>query len=388
MDIADLIENTAWSNHLTCSGEAADILKGWLMDLLGADRKAQERAMEHLEDALLYPGVLCSAVPIVVPILLLLVEGAERKRQADLLSFIRVFNENTHEPNLESIAEHSSSVTRPYESFSALRYATVHAVEQGANLYFRLLTQKPRKRLSDLEAMAAILLSYMPTANVELLTLYRDAVFREKRSIYQAMVMEAARRIGKGKELWHRLLLELLREHRDDQSIAVSRFLAGCFLVTELGEEAPVDAWDALAGAGKESGSAHLPTLLEGVDRTTRFTIYKTLLTRARLEYESEVYEYTFELLRAAINEEVHVTGSGPNITDAGERIVNYHLRGPKAALPAILTSQQREALEVVLSDHRVWAKRANFWEYFGLPMSRDGIRKLLEREPLAGQSS
>lgn len=116
-----------------------------------------------------------------------------------------------------------------------------------------------------------------------------------------------------------------------------------------------------------------------------RFDTMQVALSCKMLPFATTHYSLVFEMLKCAFNKDVwyrfySVTGS-----PSGLVMHEFSLYGSKAPPVYVLNCLQQRALDLVLEIDWFWEGKVNFWDHFGLPEDRDGLKRLAESRSAAG---
>jgi hypothetical protein len=264
----------------------------------------------------------------------------------------------------------------PYEDETALLKALQHEIDAGLDVYLRFLeTVESVSTATEEHALAADLIGRCANASDARVVAYlQEAVSKETRPMYQAIYMMATKRLHQHSvdvvELWTKWM-------RSVGSPTV-RFLAATFLMCARGK------WDdetasVFCDSIEASSNVSLVEIMESESPRSRFSFYKMYLDSPKMPFPNLISDDVFELLRSAFNDNARYWVHSRTRDVNGRAVIRYTMEGPKLPPVAHLDEQQRQAVKLVIELDALWEMETNFWEWFGLPSTREALSKLLQ---------
>ncbi len=389
------LDKVSWQTLKTCAGSAHEI-PGLLRTLIANDAEVRAQALEKLSDAVDHQGGLCEASVHIVPFLIELLTYESVKEKPGILALLWLIYSGGPALNAERDAwlkplyekEHRDFV---YEANVAQAIAkTAHeAVREGIAIYIELLKDSdPTVRLGALWLLACF------TTESSRITPEFMSIIRSE----QEAEVKATAIIGLGKlmtgipaqsstetSVYTQLLVELLKAKGE----VLVRFAASLSLLEIARSNAPVEAANVISDAVAHPerypdlpwgdvviwGACDALCKL-GVDNGS--LVLEEALKVARNPDDAHIVALTLlDLVFKGADKRISGFSVGFSTTPEGKEQRTYEESRKKLDIQR-LTLIQRRVAKAVLEANQVWEIQSNLLAIYGLPASRDKLRRLL----------
>jgi hypothetical protein len=144
-------------------------------------------------------------------------------------------------------------------------------------------------------------------------------------------------------------------------------------LTEEHGAPSPQHLLNIIAESKAALDEVGYSALIAPMNRVARCNIYYQFLARGSYRYRSMALIDAFELLRASFNDNLRQVGQ----TVYPDGRFDFDTTGSPVEAPRVFTIAQSQVLRLLSDCDQIWRQPSNLLHLFGLPASRDELRRL-----------
>lgn len=387
------LEAIDWQSLKTCYGYGAEIPE-WLKQLASPESAVRKDAIEKLTTQIYHQGSIYEATPYVVPFLVALLSDSSVRDKEDLLGLLWLLMLGQPLADDELLRSLLEQEGRDFDREMALSKSyvknTVEGIRLGLPVYFALLSdENPKIRMWSAHLLSVFSQDTQETAPRLLSQVGKETDDNVKATAIWALgllLADSREELSRERIQYMELLARLIASAEG----LLVRFTSSAFQLKMAGNEAPEEAAELLVDAA--SRPERYPRLPWGdvvqwtaCEALAELHENKRVATFERLLAESHdpgaahdiVIIFLNRVFRGRDARMLEDFGIGFDRTEDGTKVRHYSTNYEVKPIQR-LSREQRAILTAVSNSEKFWEIHNNLLETYGLPGSREGLRKFL----------